>query len=258
MAVKIVVKEVTVFYRSIKALDGVSITFKDGSVTAILGPNGAGKTTLLRCLNGLLRPSVGTVFIDGYEVQSLKPREIAKKFGYVPQSTDPTLSFTVFEMVMMGRRPYVNWKLNEKDLEVINRALNMTGIKHLANRYFDELSGGEKQKVIIARALAQEPEVLLLDEPTSNLDLKHQLEILNLIRRLARERNITVIMAMHDINLACRFSDMAILLKDGKVYAFGEPEAIVTRSNIKEVYGVDVEIIQNPYPLIIPVEVRKY
>jgi len=255
MAVKLIVKNVSVFYESIKALDGISISFEDGCVTTLVGPNGAGKTTLLKCLNGILKPTVGTVFIDGYEVQKLKPIELAKKFGYVPQFSSSYLSFTVKEIVTMGRRPYINWSLSEYDRKVIDSSLKIVGIEHLANRFFDELSGGEKQKVIIARALAQEPKVLLLDEPTSNLDLKHQLEILKLIRRLAKERDLTVIMAMHDLNMAYRFSDKIVMIKNGSIFAAGKPRDVLTPENIEAVYKVKVSIYDKPYPQIVPIEV---
>ena len=255
MAVKLIVKDVSVYYESIKALDGINISFEDGCITTLVGPNGAGKTTLLKCLNGILKPTMGTVFIDGYEVQKLKPIELAKKFGYVPQFSSSYLSFTVKEIVTMGRRPYINWSLSEYDKKVINDSLKIVGIEHLANRFFNELSGGEKQKVIIARALAQEPKVLLLDEPTSNLDLKHQLEILKLIGRLAKERNLTVIMAMHDLNMAYRFSDKIVMIKNGSIFAVGKPKEVLTPENIEAVYGVKVSIYDKPYPQIIPIEV---
>lgn len=251
---RISVKGVSVYYDSVKVLDDVNLRFEDGQVTSIAGPNGSGKTTLLRCISNMLKPKVGSVLIDDVNVNKLSRNEIARKMGYVPQSSITT-PMTAFEIVLMGRKPYVTWSLSEQDREIAFKALESVGAEKLANRYFDELSGGEKQKIVIARALAQEPQVLLLDEPTSNLDLKHQLEILNLIKRLSRDRYICIIMAMHDLNLAYRFSDFAVLLKDGRVFAAGKPNQVFTRENIKEVYNVEVIVLDDPHPIIMPLRV---
>jgi len=253
--VKILVKGVSVTYGSIKALSGVSVTLEEGQLASLVGPNGAGKTTLLKCISNILKPKVGTVLLDSTEISKISSKELAKKLGYVPQVQPTHIPLTVFEVVALGRRPHVTWRLSKHDLEVIWKVLKMVGVEHLADRYFDELSGGERQKVFIARALAQEPEVLLLDEPTNNLDLKHQLEILTLIRRLVKFHNLTVLMAMHDINLACRFSDIIIMLKDGKIFAIGEPSHVLTSENIKRVYGVEVAVINNPHLFIVPLRV---
>ncbi len=255
MAVKIIVKGISVIYRCVKALDGISIELEGGKITAIVGPNGAGKTTLLKCINGVVKPSAGVVFLDGAEVHKLKPAELARRMGHVPQIAPPHLPLTVFEAVALGRRPYVSWALGEADLRAIEAAMKAVGIEHLSDRYFDELSGGERQKVLIAMALAQEPEVLLLDEPTSNLDIRHQLEILELIRRLAREKGLTVAMAMHDLNLASRFSDIMIMLKEGRVFAVGAPREVLTPENIRAVYGVEAAVLTNPHLLIVPLGV---
>jgi len=255
MAVKIAVKGVSAWYDSIKALDGVTLELKEGEVASLIGPNGAGKTTLLRCVCNILKPKIGAVMIDGVEVDELTSRELAMKIGYVPQVQPSHLPLTVLEVVVLGRKPYVNWSLSNRDFEVAWRVLKMVNAEHLANRYFDELSGGERQKVFIARALAQEPEVLLLDEPTSNLDLKHQLEILSIIRSLAKERNLTVLMAMHDLNLACRFSDVLVMLCNGRIYAVGSPSEVITPDNIRKVYGVEAKILKTPHLTIVPLEV---
>ena len=249
------VKGVTVTYRSIKALDGVTVEFEDKSVTVVVGPNGAGKTTLLKCINGVLKPKAGAVLLDGKDIERFKLMELARRVGYVPQSAPHYLPLTVFEVVALGRRPYVKWELGEGDLRAIEKAMKVVGVNHLSDRYFDELSGGERQKVLIAMALAQEPEVLLLDEPTSNLDIKHQLEVLNLIRRLAHEGGLTVVMAMHDLNMASRFSDNMVMLKDGCVFAIGSPKEVLTPENIRAVYGVEVSVLVDPYFLIVPREV---
>ncbi|MEM2025660.1 MAG: ABC transporter ATP-binding protein, partial [Desulfurococcaceae archaeon] len=182
--VRITVRGVTVEYDGVKALDDVSLEVAGGEVTSIVGPNGSGKTTLLRCIDNILRPKLGVVLIDGSRIDGLSPAEAAKIVGYVPQSSPPA-PFTAFEAVLMGRRPYVTWSLSSRDVEAAYRALEAVGARCLADRYLDELSGGEKQKVMVARALAQEPQVLLLDEPTSNLDVRHQLELLSLVKELA-------------------------------------------------------------------------
>ena len=252
MAVKILVKGVSISYDGIEALNNVTIEFMEGKVTSVVGPNGAGKTTLLRCICNILKPKIGTVLLDGSEVSKLSLKEIARKIGYVPQIHSSHVPLTVFEVVLLGRRPYVNWSLSERDLKIAWSSLEKVGAKHLANRFFDELSGGERQKVLIARALAQEPEVLLLDEPTSNLDLKHQLEILGLIKNLAEKHNLTVVMAMHDLNLASRFSDYIVMLKNGRIFATGTPSQVLTAENIREVYGVEVKVLDTPHLFIVP------
>ncbi len=255
MAVKITIKNLSIMYDSIRALDNISISVEAGKITALVGPNGAGKTTLLKSINGILKPFTGVVLIDGLEVAKIKSRDLAMKVGYVPQSASPYLPFTVFEVVLMGRRPYINWIVSERDIEIVNRILKIMKIDYLRDRYFDEISAGEKQKVMIARALAQEPEILLLDEPTSNLDLRHQIEILGLVRELCKEKKLTVMMAMHDLNLAYRYSDFIIMLKNGKIHAYGEPSEVLTPENIRDVYGVDVFIVDTPFRVIIPTEV---
>jgi len=247
---KIQINNVSVTYGSIEALKGVTISMEGGKVYSLVGPNGSGKTTLLRCIDRIVRPKVGAVFLDGRDVNKFSTRELAKTIGYVPQTQVAYHPLTVFETVLMGRRPYVSWSLGERDVEIARRALKVVGADHLANRYYDELSGGEKQKVMIARALAQEPKVLLLDEPTSNLDLRHQLEILYLLRQLAEKDGLLIVMAMHDINLAYRFSDFIIMLKGGKIFAVGKPDEVITPENVRRVYGVDVTIFGNPQVIV--------
>jgi len=253
--VKILVRGVSVSYEGVKALDGVAVEFAEGSVASIVGPNGAGKTTLLRCLCGILKPRIGAVLLDGNDIGGLDVKEVARRIGYVPQMHPIHVPLTVFEVVLLGRRPYVSWRLSGDDLRIAWSSLEQVGAEHLADRFFDELSGGERRKILLARALAQEPEVLLLDEPTSNLDLRHQLEILGLIRSLAAEHGLTVVMAMHDLNMASRFSDYVVMLRNGRVFAAGEPSKVLTPGNIREVYGVEVEILDNPHLLIVPLRV---
>ncbi|MEW5932741.1 MAG: ABC transporter ATP-binding protein [Bacillota bacterium] len=238
-------------YDSRPALRGVTLSVDSGELFFILGNNGAGKTTLLRCLNGILRPRKGTVLVEGEDLLPLGRREVARRLGYVAQRHE-TARFTVFDAVLMGRKPHINWGPAPRDLEVVTGVLRVLGLEGLSLRYLDELSGGELQKVVIARALAQEPRVLLLDEPTSNLDLKNQLEVLKLVRRVARESGIAVLIVMHDLNLALRFGDKFLLLKDGTVFACGGME-VLTPENIAAVYGVPVAVERaGGVPVVVP------
>lgn len=239
---KLEIKEVHFNYGSISALENVTIKVERGEIVSLVGPNGSGKTTLLKCINKILKPKKGTILVQGVDVRKKSFKELAKFIGYIPQSTPASFPLSVFDVVLLGRKPYVNWGVSDRDKEIVSEMLDAMGLKDLALRMIDELSGGEKQKVILARALAQEPEVLLLDEPTSNLDLRHQLEILNLVSGMVKEKGLSAIMAIHDLNLASRFSDKVVMLKEGKIYAAGEVELVLTQENIKETYRVEVMI----------------
>ncbi len=229
-------------YRSHPVLDGVSFSVEPDEFVAILGPNGVGKTTLLRCLNALLRPGAGSVLLDGREVLAMSRPAIAREMAYVSQRTEPT-RMTAFDTVLLGRRPHIGFGITGRDLAITEAILRRLDLSALALRYLDEMSGGELQKVAIARALVQEPRVLLLDEPTSSLDLKNQLEILGLVREIVREHRIAALMTMHDLNLALRFADRFILMKEGAIHAAGGPE-VVTAEAIGSVYGVPVTVEQ--------------
>lgn len=253
---KLRIKGVHFSYNGIKALDDVSIEVGDGEVVSLVGPNGSGKSTLLKCINKLLKPKKGTILVEGKDLSHIGLNEMARLLGYVPQSANYLFPSTVFDAVLLGRRPYLDWSVSPRDKEVVSQTLAATGLENMVLRYFNELSGGERQRVLIARSLAQEPELLLLDEPTSNLDLRHQLEILDLITAMVRERGISTIMALHDLNLASRFSDKIIFLTEGRIYAAGKPGMVVTPENIKAVYGVEA-VINNDFgrPHIIPLRV---
>jgi len=232
-------------------LEKITFTVKKGQVLAILGTNGAGKTTLLKCLNRILTPTVGSVLIGEEPVANLNRNALAKRIGYVEQQRAGSRA-TVYNTVLLGRKPYIRWDITHKDMEVASQALETLGLTDYALRCLDELSGGELQKVVIARALAQEPEILLMDEPTSSLDLKNQLEVLKLIRQISRERGIAAVVAMHDLNLALRFADRFILLKDNTIFAAGGPE-VITPENIETVYAVPVMIAaHNGSRVVIP------
>jgi len=238
---------ITFFYDSVKALDDITFEVNEGEVLGVIGPNGSGKTTLLRCINMVLKPKVGTVFIDGENILELDRKDIAKKIAVVPQNSTIRFPFTLFDIVLMGRTPHLGRLDREtpEDIEIAKKAMKITKTLHLADRLIDEVSGGERQRVIIARALTQEPKILLLDEPTLHLDINHQLEILELIKKLARKNKLIVILTSHDLNLASRYCDRLVLLNTGRIYSIGKPQNVLTRDNIKEVYNIEVEINYN-------------
>jgi iron complex transport system ATP-binding protein len=238
-------------YNSHPVLRQVSFDVQPGELVAILGPNGVGKTTLLKCLNGIMRPQEGAVLVQAEDVYRLRPLQVAQSIGYVAQKSEAS-RLTVFDAVLMGRKPYVRWAVSEHDLSVVNAALKRLDLERLSLRFIDQLSGGELQKVSMARALVQEPSLLLLDEPTSSLDLKNQVEILGIIRRVVSEHRVAAVMTMHDINSALRFADSALLLKDGTIY-FAGPVEQVTEEMVESVYGLPVQILTvNGHPLVVP------
>jgi len=238
LGLKLEINNLSFSYNGFPALEGVKLELGPGEVLGIVGPNGSGKSTLLKCMNRILKTKQNTVLIDGKDVGTIALKELAKMMGYVPQSSRNTFPFTVFDVVLMGRRPYIQWSLGDRDKEIVAQILEYLGIGNLAMRYFNELSGGEQQKVIIARALAQQPQILLLDEPTTSLDIRHQLEILCILRSLTQNKHCSVIVAMHDLNLASRFSDRMLILKKGCIFAVGNPESVITEENIEAVYGI--------------------
>ena len=225
-----------------RILENISFRVPTGSLVSLVGPNGSGKTTLLRCIMGSLGFQEGEVLVDGQEVRPARRRNLARRIGYVPQAEGNGFPSTVFDMVLLGRRPYINWRPAKRDLDAVARTLLRLNLKHLALRDMSELSGGEKQKVLLARALAQEPELLVLDEPTSSLDLKHQVETLDTVARLTVEKGLTVIMAMHDLNLAALYSDRLIMLKKGRIQGDAPPGEIMNASSIRDLYGVKVTV----------------
>jgi iron complex transport system ATP-binding protein len=226
------------------ALRDVSVEVPRGSLTGLLGPNGCGKTTLLKLLSGVLAPDHGTVSLDGRPLSSLSRRDIARHVAVVPQETHPAFDFTVMEMVLMGRHPHVGAFQLEgpKDFAVAGDALAATGTTHLAARRYLTLSGGEKQRVVIAGALAQAPDVLLLDEPTASLDLGYQLDVASLLGTLNRERAVTMVLATHDLNLAAALCDSLVLLREGRVLAQGATRDVLTAAMVRQLYGVDAEV----------------
>lgn len=244
---KLKIKNISFSYDSVDALKNISFEAEEGEILGIIGPNGSGKTTLLKCINRVLKPKEGVVMLEDMDLSVLNQREIAQKIGVVPQQSFSQFPFTVFDIVLMGRYPYITRFGGEKkeDFDMVEECLNLCGISHLAERLIIEISGGEYQRVIIARALAQNPKVLLLDEPTLHLDINHQIELLELLKSLAKKKNLIIIMVSHDLNLASRFSDKILILKEGKIYRAGLPEEVLTPQIIKEVYGIKVEILRS-------------
>lgn len=229
-------------YPSHPVLHDVSFTIGQSDCIAVLGTNGTGKSTLLKCINRILKPKAGAVLIDGKSCDALSRLDIAKNIGYVSQYQSLP-KITVFDSVLLGRKPYIKWDAGEKDLTIVNNALKELELLDYAMRYTDELSGGELQKVVIARAIAQEPKLFLLDEPTSSLDIKNQLDTISVIKTVARKRGIAVIVTMHDINLALRFANRFILMKNGRIFGVGGKE-IITAKSIEEIYGVKATVYE--------------
>ncbi len=248
MAVILKIDDIECSYGAVKVLNGLTFSVAGGSFTGIIGPNGSGKSTLLKSLSRVLRPARGSVLLDDEDLYRLDTREVAKKMAVVPQETAVNFSFTVKDIVLMGRSPHLGrfQSEGERDFEVARRSMELTDTLHLADRLITAVSGGERQRVIIAKALAQEPKIILLDEPTSHLDINHQVEILSLLKRLNRENGLTIIAVFHDLNLAAQYCDSLILMKKGSIYTAGEPAEVLTADNIKEVYGASVLVRKHP------------
>ncbi|MDI3280564.1 MAG: ABC transporter ATP-binding protein [Bacillota bacterium] len=238
-------------YRSRPVLKKIRFAVQRGEVCAILGNNGAGKSTLLKCLNKILQPQAGVIFLGEDELAKLSRPEVAQRVGYVAQRHQNP-RWTVFDAVLMGRRPHIKWNATTQDLEVVQSILELLGLSAFSLRYLDELSGGELQKVVIARALVQEPRILLLDEPTSNLDLRNQFEVLQIVKRATQERHLASVVVMHDLNLALRFADQFLLLKNGCIFACGGRE-VMTPENITALYDVPVTVERvKGIPVVVP------
>lgn len=251
---KLKVKDVEFGYLSVPVLKDVCFELAQSEMLGIVGPNGAGKSTLIRCIDRILAPQKGSILLDEREIKELRRMELAKKLGYIPQSGRHSFPATVFDTVLMGRRPHIGWRSSEKDEEKVLDMLQMLKIEHLAMRDINEISGGQQQKVFIARALVQEPDVLLLDEPTSNLDIKHQLDVMDAIKNLVKEKKISAIMAIHDLNLGSRYSDRIIMLNGGSIVAAGSPSSVLTPQNIRQVYGVEAVVRnESERPYIVPI-----
>ena len=242
------VNSVSFRYHEDWVLQDVSFRVEKGEFVGVIGPNGSGKTTLLKILYRLLSPQKGEILFELVPMKKMDRTDIAKRIAVVAQETHLLFPFSVLETVLMGRSPHLGHLMfeSEKDVEITKKAMEWTKMLPFSERSMDELSGGERKRVFIARALAQEPEVILLDEPTANLDIHHQMDFLDLILTLNRERGLTIVMASHDMNIASEFCDRLILLRGGRIYKIGTPEEVITKENIELVYGCEVWIDQNP------------
>ena len=231
-------------YNGTRVLQNIGGGVEKGCILSIVGPNGAGKTTLLKCIARILRPTGGSVCIEDRDTAGMPRRELARHLGYVPQNMPTRFSVTVFDTVLAGRRPYLAWRPSCNDIRRTAEIIAAMDLSDLAMRDMAQLSGGQAQKVMLARALAQETPYLLLDEPTSSLDLRHQLEMLEVIAGLVKNKAMGAVMAMHDLNLAARFSDTIMMLYRGKIFRRGTPRQVMTPENINTVYGVEAVVRQ--------------
>ncbi len=230
-------------YGSSPILKSINLELEPSEILGILGPNGSGKTTLIRCINGILTPQQGSIMLDANEVSKMPQKEIAKNLGYVPQNAAAERNGpTVFEVVLMGRRPHIVWEFGEHDKEVAWNSMDEMNVKDLANSDFGTLSSGQAQRVLMARAIAQEAKILLLDEPTSNLDVKYQIDVMKAVHNLVHEKNLGACTIIHDLDLAMRFCDKTVLLNNGRIVAAGSTDSVLNSENIKSVYGVNAVI----------------
>lgn len=250
---KLEVKNLCFSYGIHEVVRDVSFTAEQGEVIAVLGVNGVGKSTMIKCVNRINKQKSGTIFVDGKPVSEMKDLELATEIGYVAQNCEFS-DGTVFDAVLLGRKPFIKWDVTDRDLKIVQDVLGMLSLEEYAMRNVLELSGGERQKVAIARVLAQQTPVLLFDEPTSNLDLKNQLKVLEIIRRIVKEKHLTAVITIHDLNLALRYADKFLAMKDGQVYGFGESE-IVTEEMIQQVYGVTASLMEyKGHKVVVPEE----
>ena len=254
---RLAARDLVLAYDGQVVVDGLSVDVPDGRITMIVGPNACGKSTLLRALSRLLRPRSGGVLLDGEAIHRLPTKQVARRLGLLPQSPVAPEGILVCDLVARGRTPHQSmfqqWSAADED--AVARALAATGTGDLADRPVDELSGGQRQRVWIAMALAQETDLLLLDEPTTYLDITHQIEVLDLVASLNRDAGRTVVVVLHDLNLACRYAHHIVAMRDGRIVASGTPGEVITEETMREVFGLDAVVIPDPLsgtPLVVP------
>ncbi len=245
---KLRLKDVTLAYGERIVLDGISLGVRAGEMLGIVGPNGCGKSTLIKGITKVIPLKRGSIHLDNKSITAMSHDELARLIAVVPQQTSLPEAFTSFEVVLMGRTPHLGFLRHEgqRDINIATQAMEITDTWHLASRRVGELSGGEKQRITIARALTQQPEVILLDEPTSHLDIKYQIETLELVSYLSQQEGLTILAALHDLNLAAQYCNRIIMLKEGLIYAEGSASDVVTPDNVRQVYGTDVHISAHP------------
>ncbi len=251
------IKSLTVSYNGNEILKKISMTIAPGEIFALVGPNGAGKSTLIKTISGVLTPKSGSIYIDRLDIATLNSTQRARHLAVVPQARELPGAYTVYDTVLLGRTPYLGWlgQAGEKDHALVRLAMNRTQTSSLAERRISQLSGGEQQRVLLARALAQNTPIMLLDEPTTHLDLEHQTNLLNLVCQLASEQDLTVLMVLHDLNLAALYASRVAVLVSGRIQAQGTPLEVLTPQTLTSVYNVPVNVISHPEygtPLVLP------
>lgn len=231
------------YSKNVSVLHDISLKMESPNLICIVGPNGVGKSTLIKCINGLLKPKCGEIIINGRNIRDFSKKELAMTVGYVPPKTTDLFSLPVLDAIMIGRHNLQGWKNTSEDVNEIYGILKLLNIEDLAMRSFNNLSSGQHQKVSIARGLAQETPILLLDEPTSNLDVKHQVYVTELLRGIAKANDMLIVMISHDLNIAAKYADKIIVMAEpGKIYSYGTPEEVITQEMVRDVYGIDCEI----------------
>jgi iron complex transport system ATP-binding protein len=250
-------KDLAVSFSDVRVLKNLNVSIPTGQITALIGGNGSGKTTLLRVLARLLKPSQGVALLDGKEIAQCPPKEVARRLGILPQAPVAPEGITIRELVSQGRYPYQSWyrQWSHEDDEMVGLALTTTHLQEIADKPLETLSGGQRQRAWIAMTLAQNTATLLLDEPTTYLDLAHQVEVLDLVHRLNREEGRTIVMVLHDLNQACRYADHIIVLKQGEIVATGNPREIITADLIQQAFGLRCHVMPDPIsgtPLCLP------
>ncbi len=220
----------------------INLEIEGPGLYCIIGPNGVGKSTMIKCINKIYRPKTGSVYINGKNVKDMKLKEVASHIGYVPVSTQDVFSMPVIDAILLGRQTKGKWKTGPEDIDMANRVMKMFGIQDLAMSSFNQLSAGQHQKVSICRGLVQEPEMLILDEPTANLDVQHQVYVTELLRAMAIQENMIVLMISHDLNITAKYAHQVIVMEKGTITEFGPPEKIITKELVNRIYNVECEI----------------
>lgn len=258
---RLIAQDLTLGYGDRVIVDGLDLDVHTGVITTVIGPNGCGKSTLLRSLGRLLKPKAGRVLLDGKAISSMKTKEVARVLGMLPQAPTAPEGLTVADLVSRGRHPHQSWirQWSSDDENEVANALELTGVSDLADRPVDELSGGQRQRAWISMALAQGTDILLLDEPTTYLDLAHSVEVLDLVDRMHEDLGRTVVMVLHDLNLAVRYSDQLIVMSEGRIVMSGTPQDVISEELLLEVFGLEATVIDDPVsdrPLIVPIGTR--
>ena len=256
--IRIQVSQLQAAYDSEPVIRGVSFEIRRGQFVGLAGPNGSGKSTLIRLISKVLKPQKGRILIDGQPLEQIKQQQLARRMAVVRQEAPPDFEYTVREVVMLGRIPHLKRFQSEgpEDLGIVDESLRKTELTELSGRLVTEISGGERQRVAIARALAQRPEILLLDEPTAHLDLRHQVALLTLFRKLSRREGLSILAVLHDLNLAAQFCERLMLLKEGQIFRSGPPEGVLDAATVRQVYGVEAVVSRHPVsgaPCVYPV-----